>query len=179
MKFHPTDLVGAWVIELETIVDDRGYFARSFCADEFREHGLETQFVQGNVSYNREAGTLRGMHYQIAPHEEAKLVRCSRGAIFDVIVDLRRGSETLGQCFCVELTADNGRMLYVPKGFAHGFQSLLPDTEVCYQMSDAYAPSSGRGFRFDDSEIAIPWPLEVTQVSERDRELPGWAERAS
>jgi len=177
VKFLSTSLAGAFVIEMESVTDDRGYFARSFCVDEFARQGLDTQFVQSNVSFNLEAGTLRGMHYQIEPHAETKLVRCSRGAIFDVIVDIRPDSPTLGQWFAMELSHENLKMMYVPKGFAHGFQSLLPDTEVSYQMSDAYELTAGRGFRFDEPEIGIPGPLAVTQISDRDRHLPLWSER--
>lgn len=177
MKFHSTPLAGAFVVEMESVADQRGYFARSFCAEEFANQGLETQFVQANVSFNRESGTLRGMHYQIDPHAESKLVRCSRGAIFDVIVDMRASSPTLGRWFSMELSHENLKMMYVPKGFAHGFQSLRPDTEVSYQMSDAYEASAGRGFRFDDADIGISWPMPVTQISDRDRQLPLWSER--
>ncbi|MEM1068477.1 MAG: dTDP-4-dehydrorhamnose 3,5-epimerase [Planctomycetota bacterium] len=177
MKFHPIQLAGAYLIELDTIADDRGHFARTFCEHEFSRHGLNTQFVQANVSFNREAGTLRGMHYQLPPHAETKLVRCSRGSILDVIVDMRPDSSTLGQSYRVELSSTNHRMLYVPKGFAHGFQTLTDDVEVSYQMSDFYEPSASRGFRFDDPDIAIEWPLAITQISERDRQLPRWSEQ--
>ena len=179
MKFLPTDLQGAWLIEIEPHVDERGFFARTFCEDEFRSRGLQSRFVQSNVSFNHTAGTLRGMHYQVSPHEETKLVRCSRGAIFDVIVDLRNQSATQGQSYGVRLTADNHRMLYVPKGFAHGFQTLLPDTEVCYQMGDVYVPDASRGFRYDDPAVDIRWPLEVACISDRDLQWPSWADKES
>jgi dTDP-4-dehydrorhamnose 3,5-epimerase len=172
MRFLETKLPGAFVIELERLEDERGFFARSFCEREFAAHGLARAFVQCNVSYNRRRGTLRGMHYQAAPHREAKLVRCTAGAIFDAIVDLRPGSPSHLAWTAVELSAESRRMLYVPEGFGHGFQTLSDDAEVFYQMSHYHVPEAGRGFRWNDPRFAIPWPLEVTAISERDRALP-------
>jgi dTDP-4-dehydrorhamnose 3,5-epimerase len=172
LKFLPTSLAGAFVVELEPIEDERGFFARSFCQNEFRSHGLDPAIAQCNVSLNRRRGTLRGLHYQAPPHEEAKLVRCTRGAICDVIVDLRHGSATRGQWFAVELSADNHRALYVPRGFAHGFQTLADDSEVLYQMSEFYRPGSERGIRWDDPAIGIQWPIADPVVSARDRAYP-------
>jgi dTDP-4-dehydrorhamnose 3,5-epimerase len=172
--FTQTRLAGALVIDPEPHADDRGFFARTFCAREFAEHGLTTTLVQCNVSLNHHQGTLRGMHWQAPPHEEAKLIRCTRGAIHDVIVDLRPGSPTLGEHIGVELTADNRRMLYVPEGFAHGFVTREDDTEVFYQMSAFYEPGAARGMRYDDPAVGIRWPGEVRVVSERDRAWPDW-----
>ena len=172
MRFDGTGLAGAWVIELEEHRDERGFFARSFCEKEFEEKGLASRFVQCNVSWNHRAGTIRGMHWQLPPHGEAKLVRCTAGAIFDVIVDVRPGSPTRNRFFGVELNAENRRMLFIPDGFAHGFQTLRDGTEVFYQMSDFHVPEAARGFRFDDPEIAIPWPQPLSIISDRDRALP-------
>jgi dTDP-4-dehydrorhamnose 3,5-epimerase len=172
MKFQSLQLAGAYRIEPELIVDERGAFARRFCADEFRAHGLEIDLVQRSISFNARAGTLRGMHYQMPPHLEAKVVRCTRGAIFDVLVDLREGSPTYGQWHAEELTADNRIMLYIPKGFAHGFQSLVDNTEVDYEITPAFAPDAAAGFRFDDPRLAIDWPIADMTISERDKALP-------
>jgi dTDP-4-dehydrorhamnose 3,5-epimerase len=169
LKFVPTPLAGAQVIELERLADERGFFARSFCQDEFGRNGLDAAIAQCNISWNRRRGTLRGMHFQAAPHEEAKVVRCTRGAIWDVIVDLREGSATRLQWFSVELTAENRTALYVPKGFAHGFQTLAEDSEVLYQMSEPYHAHLARGVRWDDPQLAIRWPLPDPILSERDR----------
>jgi dTDP-4-dehydrorhamnose 3,5-epimerase len=157
------------LVELERMEDERGFFARSFCQEEFRRHGLDPAVAQCNVSWNRSRGTLRGLHYQAAPHEEAKVVRCTRGAMWDVIVDLRDGSPTRFKWFGAELTAQNHRALYVPKGFAHGFQTLADDTEVLYQMSESYHADLARGVRWDDPKLAIRWPLPDPILSERDR----------
>jgi dTDP-4-dehydrorhamnose 3,5-epimerase len=167
--FEPTPIDGAFVIETEPAVDERGFFARTFCQDEFRAHGLEPCVAQCSISFNVLAGTLRGMHLQAPPHAEAKLVRCSRGAIYDVILDLRRDSRTYGEWWATELSADGRRLLYVPEGVAHGFQALAPGTEVSYQMSRAYAPEAATGVRWDDPAFGIEWPLEVTSMSARDR----------
>lgn len=172
MKFVPTPLAGAFVVELEPIEDERGIFARSFCQNEFRARGLDPVVAQCNVSLNRSRGTLRGLHYQVPPHEEAKLVRCTRGAIWDVIVDLREGLPTRWKSFSTELTADNRRALYVPRGFAHGFQTLADDSEVLYQISEFYHPESSRGLRWDDPALGIRWPLPEPMVSARDRAYP-------
>jgi dTDP-4-dehydrorhamnose 3,5-epimerase len=175
MIFQETPLKGAFLIEMEKLQDARGFFARSYCWREFSSHGLDPKVVQCNVSYNAAAGTLRGMHYQIAPHEEAKLVRCTAGAIYDVIVDLRAGSPTWGRHFGVTLDAVDRRMLFVPGGFAHGFLTLEADSEVFYQMSEFYAPGSSRGLRWNDPLFAIPWPAEPRVISERDGTYPDYA----
>ena len=172
MRFVETPLPGAFVIEAEPRHDERGLFARTFCGREFKERGLRDAFVQCSTSYNRREGTIRGMHWQVGEHAEAKLVRCTAGAIFDVIVDLRPASRTRGRWIAVELSAETRRMLYVPEGFAHGFETLRDGSEVCYQMSAAFAPAAARGFRFDDPSLCIPWPLPPVCVSARDRELP-------
>lgn len=172
MRFLETPLSGAYVIELDRIEDERGFFARAFCAEELVAHGLNPRVAQCNVSFNRRRGTLRGMHWQGPPHEESKLVRCTAGALYDVIVDVRPGSPTYRSWFCAELTADNRRMLYVPEGFAHGFQTLADDTEIFYMMGDSYHPECARGVRFDDPQLAIRWPIADPQVSDRDRALP-------
>jgi dTDP-4-dehydrorhamnose 3,5-epimerase len=170
--FIETSLKGAFVIDLERREDDRGFFARSFCQREFAEHGLEVQVAQCNVSFNERKGTLRGMHYQVSPFEEAKLVRCTMGGIYDAIIDLRQSSSTYRQSFCVELSARNHRMLYVPCGFAHGFQTLEPDTEVFYQMSQFYSAEHSRGVRWNDSTFGIKWPPDERIISERDQRYP-------
>jgi dTDP-4-dehydrorhamnose 3,5-epimerase len=168
VKFTPAGLAGAYVIDLDRLEDERGYFARTFCRDEFAAHGLRSVFPQCNTSFNARKGTLRGMHYQEKPHEEAKIVRCTRGAIHDVIVDIRRDSPTYKKWVAVELTADNARMLYIPEGFAHGFQALADGSEVFYQMSATFHPESARGLRWNDPALAIRWPLASPIVSERD-----------
>jgi dTDP-4-dehydrorhamnose 3,5-epimerase len=172
MKFTETCLQDAWLIDLERHGDDRGFFARSFCEAEFGEHGLATSYPQCNISFNRSRGTLRGMHWQVAPHQEAKLVRCTAGAIWDVIADLRPESPSHLKWVGAELSAENRRALYVPVGFAHGFISLADSSEVFYQMSDSYAPGASRGFRYDDPTIAIDWPAEPQVISEADAGLP-------
>lgn len=173
MIFVETGLKGAFVVELETIEDERGYFARTWDPKEFEARGLDPQLAQCSVSFNKRKATLRGMHYQASPHEETKLVRCTRGGIYDVIVDLRPGSPTFKRWVATELTADNLRMLYVPKGFAHGFQTLQDDTEVFYQISESYAPGSARGVRWDDPAFGIRWPPAGERViSARDRQFP-------
>lgn len=172
MIFTETALAGAYVIEPERLEDDRGFFARVWCEREFRAHGLEPKIAQSSISLNRRGGTLRGMHYQAAPHEEVKLVRCTRGAIYDVIIDLRVPSPTFGQHVAVELTADNQCSLYIPRGFAHGFQTLDDGTEVLYQMSEFYAPGSARGVRWNDPAFGIRWPLADPIMLNRDRYYP-------
>lgn len=172
MLFTETDLKGAFLVDLERIEDSRGFFARSWCAREFEERGLNARLVQCNLSRNLTRGTLRGMHYQIAPHEEAKLVRCTMGAIYDAIVDLRPGSPTYLCSFGSVLTAENHRALYVPEGFAHGFLTLTDQSEVSYQMSEYYAPDAARGLRWNDPMISIPWPEPVVVISDRDRSYP-------
>lgn len=161
MKFIETPLAGAYLVEIEPRADERGFFARTVCVDEFAGQGLNGHFVQQSVSWNPHRGTLRGLHFQQEPHAEERLVRVTRGAIFDVIVDLRRSSPTFGQTVSVELTAERRKALYVPKGFAHGFQTLKPDTEVLYEMTVPFAPDAARGLLWEDSDLAIEWPLPV------------------
>ncbi len=172
MIFSPTGLDGAWLLEAERMSDERGFFARTFCRQEFADHGLETEYPQEAVSFNHLRGTLRGLHWQASPHAEAKLVRCARGALFDVIVDMRPGSATHGRWFSAELSADNGHQLYIPRGFAHGFQTLRDATQIHYHLSAFHAPQSARGCRWDDPALAIDWPLPVSVISDRDRTLP-------
>ncbi len=172
MIFTETPLKGAYIIELERIEDERGFFARSWCAAEFAEHGLNPNLAQCNLSFNKKKGTLRGMHYQAAPHEEAKLVRCTKGAIYDVIIDLRPDLPTFKQWFGVELTAENRKALYIPEGFAHGFQTVKDNTEVFYQMSEFYHPESDRGVRYDDPAFGIEWSSANITVSPKDISRP-------
>jgi dTDP-4-dehydrorhamnose 3,5-epimerase len=169
MKILPTKLPGVWIVDLEKHEDERGYFARSWCRREFEEHGLNPNLVQCSLSFNHKKGTLRGMHCQIAPHGETKLVRCTRGAIFDVVVDLRPASPTYKQWAAAELTSENGRALYIPEGFAHGFQTLADDAEVFYQMSEFYHPESARGIRWNDPALKIEWPFPDPILSARDK----------
>lgn len=176
MRFLETTLRGAFVIEPEPSGDARGFFARTFCRREFENHGLNPDVCQTSVSYNRRRGTLRGMHYQMPPYAECKLVRCNRGSIYDVIIDLRRGSPTFGRWVGYELSAANRRMLYIPEGFAHGFETLDDESEVSYQMSEFYAPDSQRGVRWDDPAFAIRWPMGPVVISERDRSYPDFDE---
>ena len=177
MIFAATKLVGAYTIDIEPIEDERGFFARQWCAQELGDHGLTTDVSQASVAFNRAKGTLRGMHWQIAPHAEVKLVRCVRGAIYDVIVDVRLDSATFGEWIAVELTEENRRTLYVPEGFAHGYQTLAARTEVWYQMSVPYARDAARGFRWDDPRFGIEWPSARRIISERDRCWPDFHER--
>lgn len=173
MKFTPTPLPGAFVVEIEPIEDNRGFFARTVCTEQFARQGLNARFVQQSISRNPRAGTLRGMHYQSAPNEEDKLVRVTSGAVFDVIVDLRRDSPAFGRWFGVELSAGNHRQLYIPRGVAHGFQTTLPDTEILYQMTAPFEPGADRGLRWDDPEIGIAWPMCPDRIiSDKDRALP-------
>lgn len=177
MKFSATPLPGAFVIDIDALKDARGFFARTVCTDEFATQGLNGHFVQQSVSFNHRAGTLRGLHYQATPHEEEKLVRVTRGAIFDVIVDLRRASPAFGRWFGIELSAANHRQLYIPGGMAHGFQTLEDDTEVLYEMSVAFHPESARGLRWDDPQLGIAWPACPARIfSERDQSLPLFSE---
>lgn len=175
MIFTGTELKGVFIIEPEKLEDERGFFGRTWDSQEFEAHSLSPHLAQCNVSFNRKKGTLRGMHYQSAPYEEAKLVRCTRGAIYDVTIDLRSDSPTFKQWTAAELTAENHRMLYASEGFAHGFQTLEDDTEVFYQMSEFYHPESARGVRWDDPAFGIEWPLEVRAISARDRQYPDFA----
>lgn len=169
MKFTSAPVGGVWVVDPERIEDERGFFARSWCETEFREHGLNPRLAQCNLSFNARRGTLRGLHYQAVPHAEAKLIRCTMGAIFDVAVDL-----ATGKWFAVELSAANRRMLYVGEGLAHGFQSLCDETEVFYQMSEIHHPASARTVRWNDPGLAIDWPLPDPIVSEKDSQAPLW-----
>jgi dTDP-4-dehydrorhamnose 3,5-epimerase len=172
MRFAPIDLAGAYAIHLEPRQDARGSFARAFCAQEFAARALETAFVQANISVNARAGTLRGLHFQRAPHEEVKLVRCVKGAVYDVIVDLRDGSPTFRQSFGTELSEANGLMLYVPKGFAHGYQALTDGATVFYMVSAFYAPENEAGLRYDDPKLAIRWPRPARDISDKDAQWP-------
>ena len=174
MVFTETKLKGAFIIEPELLRDERGFFARTWCRHEFTLHRLNTRLVQCNISFNRRKGTLRGMHYQATPHAEAKLVRCTRGSIYDVIIDLRPDSPTFKQWAASELTERNCLMLYIPEGFAHGFQTLKDDTEVFYQMSEFYHPESARGIRWDDPAFLITWPLLCLTVSSKDNSYQLW-----
>jgi dTDP-4-dehydrorhamnose 3,5-epimerase len=170
--FTPTSLAGAFVIEPEPLEDARGWFGRTWCRWEFESRGLDTRVAQCSVSSNKRKGTLRGMHFQVSPFEETKLVRCTRGSVYDVIIDLRPGSPTRLRHFAVILTAENHRSLFVPAGFAHGFQTLVDDTEVLYQTSEFYSPEHARGVRWNDPAFGIPWPEDERTISERDRAYP-------
>lgn len=172
MRFVETGLPGALVVEPEPFADARGLFARTWCAREFSAHGLVSQFVQGSTSFNARRGTLRGMHFQAPPHAEVKLVRCTRGAIHDVIVDLRPASPTYTRHFAIPLTAANRVALYIPEGFAHGFQALEDDTEVLYQMSAVFVPEAARGVRWNDPAFGIDWPIRATILNTRDASYP-------
>lgn len=172
MIFVETELAGVFIIEPERMADARGFFARTWCRDAFADHGIDASFVQCGASYNRRRATLRGLHYQAPPYAEAKLVRCVRGAAFDVAVDLRPGSASFGRWTAVELSAANGRMVYLPQGVAHGFQTLVDDTELSYQISAPYRAEAARGVRWDDPDLAIAWPLGDPILSDRDRALP-------
>jgi dTDP-4-dehydrorhamnose 3,5-epimerase len=172
LLFQPTSLPGAYVIEPERREDVRGYFARTFCEKEFSDHGLDPRISQCSVSFNRRKGTLRGMHYQIAPYEEVKLVRCTRGAIYDAIIDLRPGSPAYKKWFGLRLDEENGKMLYIPRGFAHGFQTLADDTEVFYQMSQTFSADHARGVRWNDPVFSIVWPEDERIILDRDRNYP-------
>ena len=172
MLFESTPLAGAVVLEAERLEDDRGFFARTFCRNEFLEAGLEPDLVQCSLSFNHRKGTLRGMHYQAAPHDETKLVRCTMGAIHDVILDLRPDSPTFKESFGIELSADNRSALYIPAGLAHGFLTLTDDAEVFYQMSVPFHPGAARGVRWNDPAFGIEWPAEPRILSDRDRDYP-------
>ena len=174
MRFRETGLKDAWLIEPERRNDERGYFARTWCIDEFDIHGIGTGFVQCSTSFNRARGTLRGIHIQREPYQEAKLIRCTRGRAYDVMVDLRADSETFGHWRAYELSADNGRLVYLPEGFGHGFQTTEGDTELSYHISEFYQQTASAGIRWDDPELAIDWPEPAAPViSQRDRALPG------
>jgi len=175
MIFTETILKGAFVLDLDKREDERGFFARTFCKHEFEQHGLDSRVVQSNLSFSRFQGTLRGMHFQVAPHQETQLVRCIRGAVYDVIIDLRPESATYLEWFGVELTAENHRMLFVPTGFAHGFQTLRPDCEVFYEVSEFYSPEAERGIRWNDPLFQIRWPAaEKCVMSPKDANWPDY-----
>lgn len=174
MEFAETALKGAYVIRLKKLEDARGYFARAWCCDEFERQGLNANMLQLNVGFSHSRGTVRGMHYQLPPHAEAKFIRCTRGSIYDVIVDLRKESPTFGRWLGQELTADNGLMLYAPEGFAHGYQTLQDDSEMYYFTTARYAPTAACGVRYDDPHLGINWPLPVSLISEADRNWPGF-----
>lgn len=176
MLIEKTSLSGAYLLRIERYTDDRGFFARTWCAHELEQHGLVARVVQSNTSFNESAGTLRGMHFQAPPFAEVKIVRCTKGAIYDVIIDIRSGSPTFKQWFGVELNDQNRDSLYIPKGFAHGFITLVDQTEVVYLMSDFYVPTAGRGFRHDDPAFAITWPYDVLHLSEKDKTWPDFEE---
>ncbi len=172
MNFTESPLAGAYIVDVNRLEDERGFFARSFCVEEFRGLGLATEMSQCSVSFNALRGTLRGLHFQAAPHEEEKLVRCTRGAVFDVIVDIRPESPTYRRYFGAELTAENQRALYITKGFAHGFLSLVDETEVFYMISVAHVPGAARGLRWNDPALNINWPFPPRVISNRDAEFP-------
>jgi dTDP-4-dehydrorhamnose 3,5-epimerase len=172
MIFKATPLQGAFLIEPERILDERGFFARSFCVKEFEAHGLDPRVVQCNISYNKNKGTLRGMHYQLPPFEEAKLIRCTAGAIYDVIIDLKKESPTRLKHFGIRLDSKNRLMLFAPEGFAHGYMTLEDHTEVFYQMSEFYSADRAMGIRWNDPFFSISWPLQVSTISEKDRLYP-------
>jgi dTDP-4-dehydrorhamnose 3,5-epimerase len=178
MRYEETPIPGAWLVGLEPRGDERGFFARLFCADEFAEHGLAGQFVQINDSLSAERGTLRGMHYQLPPAAEVKLVRCVRGALLDVVLDLRPSSSAFGRWFAAELSAENRLMMYVPKGCAHGFLTLEPETETVYFVTAPYSPELERGVRWNDPAFGIEWPFEPAVISDKDRDQrdfePAW-----
>ena len=178
MIFSETRFAGAYCIEPERREDHRGFFARLWCQRELEEHGLTSQLAQLNVGFTVHKGGIRGMHFQIAPRQEVKIVRCTRGALFDVIVDLRPTSATYRRWIGMELTAENHRMLYVPEGCAHGYQTLIDDTELCYMASEFYVPDGARGVRYNDPAFGIEWPLAVTSISDADRSWPDYAARA-
>jgi dTDP-4-dehydrorhamnose 3,5-epimerase len=176
MIFTETSLKGAFVIEINKLGDERGFFGRSWCQKEIESHGLNSRVVQANTSFSAYKGTLRGMHYQKHPHEENKLIRCTRGSIYDVIVDLRQDSPTYKQWFGVELTADNYKMLYAPEKFAHGFITLEDNSEVTYLVTQFYSPDAESGVRYDDPVFGIQWPTKVSVISEKDRSHPDFNE---
>lgn len=172
MRFKSTPLAGSFVIEMQPIRDDRGHFARAFCVSELQDQGLNSAIEQCNVARSFSRGTLRGIHFQLAPHAECKLIRCTRGAIYNVIVDLRPKSPTFCQWFAAELTEENGAMVYSPEGFANGYQTLTDGAEICYSTSHRFSPAAARGLRFDDPTFDIRWPLEISQISQQDRQWP-------
>jgi dTDP-4-dehydrorhamnose 3,5-epimerase len=176
VRFTETKLHGAFIVDVEPREDNRGFFTRAFCQHEFEEHGLNPVIAQANVGFNRKRGTMRGMHFQFPPAAETKYVRCTRGAVLDIIVDLRPESRTYLEHVAVELSADNHRGIYVPERFAHGYQALADDTETSYQVGEFYTPGSEGGLRFDDPALGLSWPLPVTEISEKDRSWPLFSE---
>jgi dTDP-4-dehydrorhamnose 3,5-epimerase len=172
MKFSETSLIGAYLVDIEPIEDARGFFARAWCQKEFEAHGLNSRLSQINLSLTTSAGTIRGLHFQREPHAEAKLVRCISGSVFDVVVDVRPDSPNYLKWIAQKLTADNHRMLYIPEGFAHGYQTLEDDTKLLYSVSECYSPGSEDGFRFDDPAIGINWPLPVASITDKDASWP-------
>ena len=176
MQFKETKLSGAYIIDLDTLEDERGFFARAFCQKEFEENGLRSNIAQCNLSFNHKKGTLRGMHYQVKPYEEVKMVRCTQGKILDVIIDLRKDSATYKKWVGVELSAANNSMLYVPEGFAHGYQTLEDNSVVYYQVTEFYQPGSERGIRWNDPAFNIDWPLEISVISDKDNSHPDYTE---
>jgi len=172
MIFTELSLPGAFVVDIQPMTDERGFFARGWCRKEFQAHCLASEFVQGNIGFSPRKGTLRGMHFQAAPHAEVKLVRCTRGAVCDVIIDLREGSRTFRKWHAVELSADNHRMIYAPEGFAHGYLTLTDDAEIYYDTTRFYDAGSARGVRFDDPAFAIRWPASPVVISEKDKSYP-------
>jgi dTDP-4-dehydrorhamnose 3,5-epimerase len=174
MQFTETEIGGAFILDAEQIADERGFFARSWARDEFEAHELNPHLAQCNLSYNHRKGTVRGMHWQAAPHAETKLVRCTQGGIYDVVVDLRADSPTYLRWIGAELTAENRRALYIPEGCGHGFQTLADATEVLYMITEYYTPAAARGMRWNDPAITVTWPLAVTVISERDAQYPDW-----
>jgi dTDP-4-dehydrorhamnose 3,5-epimerase len=172
MRFEPAGLDGVWLVHLDPMRDERGLFARTFCVNEFQAHGLETSFPQHSISCSNSKGTVRGMHFQRAPHEEVKLVRCLSGAIWDVVIDMRPGSPTFRQWRGFELSAENQDQIYIPKGFAHGFQTLSDNAQVNYLISELYAPGAASGVRYDDPAFRVTWPLPVSVISDKDLRWP-------
>ncbi|URZ15998.1 dTDP-4-dehydrorhamnose 3,5-epimerase [Clostridium felsineum] len=170
MIFKETKLRGVYIIEIEPVEDERGFFARSWCKEELDKYNLDSNLVQCNISFNKKKGTLRGMHFQKKPHEEVKIVRCTKGSIYDVVVDIRKDSETYMKCISVELSDKNRKMIYIPKGFAHGFQTLEDNTEVFYQMSEFYHPECASGIKWDSKNINIQWPIKEKIISVKDKE---------
>lgn len=179
MIFTPLKLEGAYLISLDKKGDDRGFFARYYCEEEFKKHNLKTGWVQMNNSFSKDKGTLRGLHFQYPPHSEAKLIRCFRGAIWDVMVDIRKDSKTYGQWYGVELSAENRNMVYIPEGFAHGFISLTDDSEILYMVSSAYAFESEGTLRWNDPFHKIEWPIEPSIISEKDQKAKDWEDGAA
>jgi dTDP-4-dehydrorhamnose 3,5-epimerase len=174
LLFKELDLIGAYLVEIEPRADERGFFARTFCEDEFAAAGLSTRFPQTSISYNARRGTVRGMHFQAAPHEETKLVRCVTGAVYDVIVDVRPGSPTYLRSMGVELSAKNRSALYIPGGFAHGFQTLMDDSELLYMIDVNYVAEAARGVRWNDPSLRVEWPDPIKVISSRDEQFPDW-----